>query len=507
MKLFIVHYHLRPGGVRRVIELAAPHLVQRLGVAITLVVGEEPDAGWLRAFRESVAPQAVEVFVDASLGYLDSWATDRDAELAVLEARVAQALRAGLVGEGLVWAHNLALGRNLFLARQLTEICGERELPLLSQHHDWWCDNRWARWTDARRCGFRSLRAVAAAILPDGPGIAHVAINSADAAILRRHFSRRAHWLPNPVEHADRNPDESAIHHATPSAPVWLMPCRILRRKNIAEALLLTRWLRPEARLVVTGGADEPDEQPYATALQAAAREHGWAVDFGAARSSASVAALFAECEAVVFTSIQEGFGLPALEAAAAGKPLLARRLPLVTPDLDTFGFRFPHSYDELLIDPSLFDWTAETERQRARWKAWRRLLPRTVRWRVGTPILLASPDTPRPVPFSRLTLPAQIEVLRQPLAQSWERCAPLNPALRDWQPLAEKGRLQITAWPPRADRWLCGSAYAENFVSILSSAIGDVPKEANGAAAQTEFIRSRLDSSQIYPLLWSPEV
>ncbi|OYV85625.1 MAG: hypothetical protein B7Z73_13210, partial [Planctomycetia bacterium 21-64-5] len=30
-------------------------------------------------------------------------------------------------------------------------------------------------------------------------------------------------------------------------APVWLMPCRLLRRKNLAEALLLARWLRPEA--------------------------------------------------------------------------------------------------------------------------------------------------------------------------------------------------------------------------------------------------------------------
>ncbi len=492
--------------MRRVIELAAPHLVKRLGVATKFVIGEEPDADWLRTFRESVAPQAVEIFVEASLGYLDSWAKDDTEEPAALEARVAQALRLGLVGEGLVWAHNLALGRNLFLARQLAEICAERELPLLSQHHDWWCDNRWPRWADARRCGFRSLRAVAAAILPAGPGIAHVAINSADAAILRRHFSRRAHWLPNPVQHAARSADGGAPRTAPPGAPVWLMPCRILRRKNIAEALLLTRWLRPAARLVVTGGADEPDEMPYAGALQTAAREHGWPVEIGSARSGAAVAALFAECEAVVFTSIQEGFGLPALEAAAAAKPLLARRLPLVTPDLDTFGFRFPHSYDEVLIDPALFDWTAETERQRTRWQAWRRLLPRTVRWRVGTPILLASPDAPRPVPFSRLTLPAQLEVLRQPLAKSWELCAPLNPALRAWQPLAEKGRLQVTAWPPRADRWLGGSAYAENFVTILRSAIGDEPKAANGAAAQTEFIRSRLDSSQIYPLLWSPE-
>jgi len=50
----IVHYHLRPGGVRRVIELAtlylANHCAKRIGTVL-LGTGEAPDAGWLRDFR------------------------------------------------------------------------------------------------------------------------------------------------------------------------------------------------------------------------------------------------------------------------------------------------------------------------------------------------------------------------------------------------------------------------------------------------------------------------
>jgi hypothetical protein len=59
---------------------------------------------------------------------------------------------------------------------------------------------------------------------------------------------------------------------------------------------------------------------------------------------------LLAASEAVLLTSIQEGFGLPYVEAAAAGRPLIARHLPNIAPDLHKFGFRLPQAYDEILV-------------------------------------------------------------------------------------------------------------------------------------------------------------
>ena len=38
VNLVIVHYHFRPGGIRRVIELATPHLVRKASRPITRVV-------------------------------------------------------------------------------------------------------------------------------------------------------------------------------------------------------------------------------------------------------------------------------------------------------------------------------------------------------------------------------------------------------------------------------------------------------------------------------------
>src|SRR5437773_5648698 len=71
MKLVIAHYHLRPGGVRRVIELATPHIVRAFGdaiTAVTLASGEAPDPKWHRVFQQSVAA-AAELFVEPAFGY------------------------------------------------------------------------------------------------------------------------------------------------------------------------------------------------------------------------------------------------------------------------------------------------------------------------------------------------------------------------------------------------------------------------------------------------------
>jgi glycosyltransferase involved in cell wall biosynthesis len=44
-------------------------------------------------------------------------------------------------------------------------------------------------------------------------------------------------------------------------------------------------------------------------------------------RSDAEVAALYQRCDALVNASYDEGFGLPAVEAAARGLPIIQRRV------------------------------------------------------------------------------------------------------------------------------------------------------------------------------------
>ncbi|MDI1249444.1 MAG: hypothetical protein PSV13_11320 [Lacunisphaera sp.] len=518
MKLVLVHSHYRPGGVRRIVELGCSALVRHLRprpTSVVLVGGEAPDPAWLAAFRRRLDDIPVTCAIERAAGYASEMSARPAAVVARIRALLARVLPDASPSNCIIWAHNLGLGRNLLLARELTRFCVRRRLPLVSHHHDWWFDNRWQRWPEMRRAGFRSLAAVAATILPTAPTVRHASINRFDGRILHRHFRAQAGWVPN-LGGPPSPPSTTQVSQARRwlrdqlggPAPVWLVPCRLLRRKNLAEAWLLTRWLRPEAWLVTTGGASSADEAAYAAALGAAARRHGWRLRLGvlAGGESAkpSVPALLAASETVLLTSLQEGFGLPNLEAAAAGRPLLVRTLPNIAPDLAQFGYRFPQSYDELLVAPLLFDWPAEHRRLAPRWLAWRRQLPRSCRSLAEAPPLLAAGATARPVPFSRLTLVAQLEVLANPAEQSWAACAPLNSFLPAWRERAALGRLAVSPQPRGAMHWLGERAYARHFSALLHARPARAPSPTAGAAAAAEFFRAKLAGANQYPLLWT---
>ncbi len=286
VNLVIVHCHFRPGGVRRVIELAVPALsaswhprLQR----VVLLGGEAPDPDWLRTQRHNLPGIRIDCAIEAAAGYL----SEQSATPASIAQRLHTHLEHTLSGldaaNTVVWAHNQGLGRNLLLTRALTDACRRHGVRLVFHHHDWWLDNRWARWPEMRRCGFRTLDAVARAVFPTGPEIRHAAINQSESSMLQRQFGTAAEWSPNPagrwptISNARRREAAAWLESRLGErAPVWLVPCRLLRRKNLAEALLLTRWLRPEAWLVTTGGVSSAAEAAYGQTLHQAAQEHGW---------------------------------------------------------------------------------------------------------------------------------------------------------------------------------------------------------------------------------------
>jgi hypothetical protein len=520
LRLVIVHYHLRPGGIRRIIEVAVPHLVREAPQPITSVVlatGQSAERAWHNHFERQLPSVPVEVRVDPSFNYLSEQRSSPERITARLRRALGKLFVDSCSGDCLVWAHNLGAGRNLLLARELAAACAARSIPLVAHHHDWWFENRWERWPEMRQFGFRSLAAAALAVFPPRGDVLHASINHADAAVLTRHLGNRASWLPN-VSEAGLAPSPTRVRAARhwmrtrlsiDSAPVWVVPCRTLRRKNIAEALLLTRWLQPEAWLLVTGAASSAEEAPYFSALERSAQENDWRLRLGVLAGEEcgrpAVSELLVASEAVLLTSVQEGFGLPFLEAAAAHRPLIARRLPNIAPDLHRFGFRFPQAYDDILIAPGLFDWQPECARQRERFNAWRNTVPAFLRARVTKPPMLAT-KLPCAVPFSRLTLAAQMEVLAHPPQQTWAACLPLNPFLETWRQRAAAQKLRLTPWPRAAEGWLGGTAYAQRFFAALKMKALSYPPIFSSEKLQSEFISTKLDTRNLYPLLWSSQ-
>lgn len=477
------------------------------------MAGEAPEDLWRRNFEKSLGDVRVTRAIDPALGYLTEL---RNATRPVL-ARIRDHLRRWLNrgGKSFVWAHNQSLGRNLLLTQELSRASEEFHFPLLLHHHDWWFDNRWARWPEMQRHGFWTLTKVARTLFPAHAKVWHATINRADATILQRHLGSTTAWLPNPSASEVRaassriRKTQSWIHRELGEhAPIWLVPCRLLRRKNLAEALLLARWLRPEAWLVTTAGVSSAAEQSYARKLEFAARQNGWRLRLGVldGKSKApSIPELMETSEVVLLTSIVEGFGLPYVEAAAARRPFIARMLPNMASDLNEFGFRFPQIYDEVFVDPMLFDWPAERRRQTERFRRWRSELPKSAQQQVRFPSVLTTSCGFPAVAFSRLTLLAQLEILRQPVELSWERSVHLNPSLARWRSQASEGHLQPTRWPKQANRWLSVDAYARRLAELISRPKSNV-QQSHGEHCHRDLVASKLRPEYLYPLLWTVE-
>src|SRR5439155_9365856 len=104
--LVIVHSHLRPGGVRRVIELATPHLVNGFAGAITsvtLATGEAADRHWRRLFVGVLKGTPVEFFVEPAFGYF----SEQGRSTPTLRGKIQRSLQRLLdpLTVRVVWAH------------------------------------------------------------------------------------------------------------------------------------------------------------------------------------------------------------------------------------------------------------------------------------------------------------------------------------------------------------------------------------------------------------------
>lgn len=115
---------------------------------------------------------------------------------------------------------------------------------------------------------------------------------------------------------------------------VLLQPARFVRRKNIEMSLRVLAEL-PDAIFLVTGAPDpyQKDGLKYFRELKRLARDLGITkrVRFlgeKTALSDADVRGLYQMADALIFPSIQEGYGLPLIEAALHQVPVFCSDIP-----------------------------------------------------------------------------------------------------------------------------------------------------------------------------------
>ena len=317
MKTAVIHYHARPGGVTRVVERAVESLGDRAeclfftGEAAPgespLNIRPVPNLGY--STEQNFQP--LELLKHAR----DAFGTDPD-----------------------VWhIHNHSLGKNPALTAEVIALA-EAEQKILLQIHDFA--------EDGRPANYANLGPLKDRLYPVAPNIHYACLNNRDFDFLKATGipESNLHLLPNAVSPL------SAAERPTSNVegPLFIYPCRAIRRKNIGELLLWSAAM-PNAKFAVTLAPKNPEIKPIYDAWVAFAEELGLNVEFDAGADT-SFEKMIAKADALITTSIAEGFGLAFLEPWLAGKPLVGRNLPEITGDFETHGLDLSALYDRIGI-------------------------------------------------------------------------------------------------------------------------------------------------------------
>lgn len=166
-----------------------------------------------------------------------------------------------------------------------------------------------------------------------------VTVSRAVAAEVAAGWGRSPTVIPNGVD-ADRFA-AAAGPAAAPDRAAWrdrfgdylLAVGGIEPRKGTIDALegaAIARGRHPDLRLVIAGGETLFDYADYRRHFDSRRAELGIPVDVLGPVDHAALPALVAAARVLPFLSTKEGFGLSAMEALAAGVPVVARDLPVI---------------------------------------------------------------------------------------------------------------------------------------------------------------------------------
>jgi hypothetical protein len=424
MRIALLHYHLKRGGVTSVVINQAQALTEAGDEALVIAGEDSPEL------------PGISLAVVAELRYdldrnlppeSDSEELERRARELADRILAAMQARWGCPAD-ILHAHNPLLHKNAALIRAL-DILQNRGVCLLLQNHDLPED----------------FRPNVYARSEEYPANCHYAvINSRDRSFLQRAGLKPEglHLLPNEVR-----PIKPAANRERSR---YVYPVRALQRKNIGEALLLSLFI-PRGRTVAVTlpPTTERDLGIYRNWLDFA-RELDLGVEFELGLR-ASLEEVYGSALGIITTSVKEGFGFSYLEPWTAGRTVMGRRLASVCRDFENAGVRFDSLYSSLMIPMVYLSPTALREKlERTMLTVYKRFgvePPRHITKTMWEEVV--SRDS---IDFSRLDEKTQEGILRIMVSNRrvFQDIADLNPFLQGlaaWEPdedLVEANNRQV---------------------------------------------------------------
>ncbi len=340
MQIAVVHYHLYPGGVTRVIHNTVSALTDS-ETHVAVLVGDPPGTETAGLERLSVLP---------GLGYegqRDPWSPDE------LAAELLTAAQDTLGQAPDIWHfHNHSIGKNLAVPGAICHLAESGHRVLL-QIHDFAEDGRPANYRLLlEKLGGGDPVRLSALLYPQAEHVHYAVLNGRDRTFLERAgvHSDRLHLLPNAVW-VDPQDIDTKLPEPTTSDRLWLYPTRAIRRKNLGEFLLLSALGDAGDQFATTLAPKNPRERPMYEHWVQVAEELGLPVSLGIAEANPdSFGALVASAHALITTSVAEGFGLAFLEPWLMGRAVTGRDLTEITGEFKEAGVELSGLYERLEV-------------------------------------------------------------------------------------------------------------------------------------------------------------
>jgi len=313
MKIALLHYHLKTGGVTTVLRQQIEALNDTCDVL--LLTGELPES-----------PFPVDTIHIPGLGYSD--VLKRPEELhAIADSIIRAIFKRWEGGCDILHVHNPLLAKNINFLTILKFIL-ERQIRLFLQIHDFAEDGRPLSYFPGQY-----------------PIDCHYGvINSRDYnALLKAGLKREGlHKMPNMVRSFETREKISLENRV-------LYPIRALRRKNIGEALLLSLFFKKKEILSITLPPNSRTDLKSYRGWKRYAVENDLSIEFDAGLRN-DFDRLVRSSKFLITTSITEGFGFSFLEPWAANKILWGRKLIDICHDFEADGIQLDHMYTRLFV-------------------------------------------------------------------------------------------------------------------------------------------------------------
>jgi glycosyltransferase involved in cell wall biosynthesis len=372
IRVAVLHYHQQKGGVTRVIQNSCSALKQC--VDYCMVSGVNPadsknnvecachelqglgDSGYaFKSTQPSDSTTPIQPLVDKKNTPIES-ATSLIQEIFSLQTSHVKSNSKAFH----IWhVHNHALGKNPVFTEITYHLALARQ-SLLLQIHDFAEDGRPSNYQFlTRHLSKGDQESLSYMMYPQASHVHYAVLNNRDRFFLQQAGipAERLHSLPNPV--AVPSEGESIKIPQLKYDRLFIYPTRAIRRKNIGEFLLWSAMAEPGDLFALTLAPQNPTALPIYNQWKSLADRLQLPVEFEVGtRLDVPFATLMRSADALVTTSIAEGFGLAFLEPWLFERPLIGRNLPEITIDFQSKGIDLSNLYSGLLVP---LDWIDES--------------------------------------------------------------------------------------------------------------------------------------------------